>query len=163
MRTRSPALSDSTSSSLSGGLTSVKPSDAMVITVAAPLAPHYPHPGPLPGRERERGPSQRDFLVAMRVALDGDGHGQARDVARVAQHVHTEGRGIAAVSLRTDAEAVGVAEDFLLDRVQGRVGIGRAQLTEERLLGQDGRLLEIAAHTHSGDERRTGIGPRRRG
>src|ERR1700740_1285888 len=69
MRTRSPALSDSASASESGGPTSLLPSAAAVI-----IALILPRRG-----------SQRHLFVAMRVALDGDRHRQARDVARVGQ------------------------------------------------------------------------------
>src|SRR2546421_11741963 len=98
MRTRSPALSDSTSASLSGGATSLIPSAAVVTLTASPpcadvrdtrfprrgAVPPFrtsPHPvAPAKPALEPRG-SQRHLLVPMRVTLDGDGDGQGRDVA----------------------------------------------------------------------------------
>src|SRR5262245_26120006 len=68
IRTRSPELSDSMSASLSGGLTSLNPSAAIVITATPP--------DPLPGRQREPCAlvwSQCHFLVAVRVPRLGGG------------------------------------------------------------------------------------------
>src|SRR5713226_4017264 len=155
MRTRSPALSDSTSASLSGGATSLIPSAATVIIA--------PHPSPLPrgergprtlapegGEGRVRGwfsPSQHGFFVAVGVALDGDGHRQARDVAGVREDVDAEGGGVAAVALRADTEPVGALEHFLLDGGYRRIGVGRAKFAEERLLAEPRGLLEGAARS----------------
>src|SRR5713101_4743922 len=157
MRTRSPAFSASTSASLSGGVTSLIPSAATVIIA--------PHPSPLPRGEREprtlapaggegrvRGrfsPSQRNFLVTVRVALDRHGHRQARDVAGIRENVDAEGGGVAAVALGPDAEPVGAPLELGPDiatrgalarpsryRADPRIRIRRAQLPEERLLAE---------------------------
>src|SRR5258707_11987849 len=80
MRTRSPALSDSTSASESGGVMSLVPSAPRVIIALTP----------------SRAGSQRHLFVAVRVALDRDRHRQARDVAPIGQDVDAEGGGGAA-------------------------------------------------------------------
>src|SRR6185369_988164 len=98
--------------------------------------------------------------MPMRVAFDGDRDRQARDVAGVREDVDTERGGVTAVALGPDAEPVGALEDFLLDRRDRRVRIGRAQLAEERLLAEPRRLLEGAAHSHARDQGRAGVGPR---
>src|SRR5438876_9572214 len=95
------------------------------------------------------------------MTLDGDGHGQARDVAGIRQAVNAECRGVAAVALGADTEPVGAAENFLLELVNGRVRVGRPELATERLLREQGRPLEGTAHADAGNERRTGIGARR--
>src|SRR5215468_6914097 len=100
MRTRSPADSDSTSASESGGTTSLVPS-ARTATVTPDLRQGRPH---MPR------PSQHDLLVPVGVALDGHRHRQARDVARVREDVDAERGGVAAVPLRADAEPVGAVE-----------------------------------------------------
>src|SRR2546422_386702 len=122
MRTRSPAFSDSTSASVSGVRTSLMSSAEPVVTAS------------LPARRLR---SQRDLFVSVRVALDGDGDGERGDVAGVREEVDAERRGVAAVALRPDAQPVGAREQLLLQRVQGRIRVGRAELAEERLLGQD--------------------------
>src|SRR5262249_23912477 len=158
MRTRSPAFKDSTSASLSGGVTSLNPSDAVVITASLACAyardrPRRGAPPPFRTSPREiaparpsleRGCSQRHFLVPVRVTFYRDCYGQARDVARIREDVDAKSRGVAAVALGPDAEPAGAHEDFLLDRVQHRVGIWRSELAEERPLRQDGSLLEVA-------------------
>src|SRR2546427_3600860 len=80
--------------------------------------------------------------MSVRVAFDGDRHRQRGDVAGVREDVDAEGRGVAAVALRPDAQPVGAREQLLLQRVQGRIRIRRAELAEERLLGQDRGLLD---------------------
>src|SRR6267143_585294 len=102
--------------------------------------------------------SQRDFLVPVRVAFDGHRHGERGDVTRGGEHVDAERGGVAAVALRPDAKAVGAREQLLLQRVEGRIRVGRAELAKERLLGQDRRLLERTADADPEDERRTGVG-----
>src|SRR5215470_708082 len=97
----------------------------------------------------------------MRVAFDRDCYRQARDVARIREDVDAKSRGVAAVALGPYAEPVGAPEDFLLDRIQRRVGIWRSELTEERPLRQDGSLLEVAPDPDAGDERRARVGPGR--
>src|SRR5580704_5028665 len=144
IRTRSPAFSNSTSASLSGGATSLIPSVPVVIIALAP----------------SRAGSQRHLFVAVRVALDRDRHRQARDVAGVREDVDAEGGGVAAVALGPDAEPVGALEHLPLHRGHRRIRIGRAQLAEERLLAQPRGLLERAAHSHARDQRRAGVGPR---
>src|SRR5262245_58188784 len=143
MRTRSPAVRLSTSASESGGTTSLIPS-GRTVTVIDPLSGAPPS-------------SQGCFLVAVCVALDRDGDGEARDVARVRQDVDAEGRGVAAVPLGADAEAIGSIEHLALERVESGVRIRAAQLAEERFLGQDRGLLEGSADTDPGDERRTRV------
>src|SRR5262249_19167845 len=54
-------------------------------------------------------------------------------------------------------EAVGARQKLLLERVERRIGVGGADLAEQRLLGQDRGLLERAADAHAQDQRR---GPR---
>src|SRR5205823_6662557 len=143
MRTRSPALSDSTSASLSGGATSLIPSAAVVTLTAS-----------LPGA---RG-SQRDLLVPMRVTLDGDGDGQGGDVAGVREDVDAERRRVAAVALGADPQPVRSVEKLLFERVDDRIGVRRAELTEERLLRQERGLLERPADADAQDERRARVG-----
>src|SRR5690242_14867889 len=113
MRTRSPAFRDSTSASLSGGATSFVPSTAMVITAGTPS---------LAG-------SKRHLFVAVGVALDGDRHRQARDVAGIREDVDAERGGIAAIALRADAQPVGALQDFLLDG--GHRGVRMRRRSEE--------------------------------
>src|SRR6267142_2328440 len=103
IRTRSPALSDSTSASVSGVVMSLVPSGA-VVTI----------------------PSQHQLFVPMRVAFDGDGDGKRRDVTRVREDVDAERSRVAAVALGPDAEAVGLVEQLLLERVECGIGIRRA-------------------------------------
>src|SRR5712664_15860 len=147
MRTRSPAFSAWTSASESGVRTSLIPS-APVRTLTA-LLPcgdgrdiRFPRRGaappfrtsPLRWRRQSRRSnggdpparrscSQCDFLVPMRVTLDGDRHGERGDVAGVREDVDAERGGVAAVALRPDAQAVGALEQLLLQRVQGRVRV----------------------------------------
>src|SRR5438552_921487 len=135
MRTRSPAASDSMSASLSGGETSLMPSAPSAITARAPCPC-----------------SQHDLLVPVRVAFDGHGHGEAGDVAGIAEDVDREGRRVAAVALGPDAEPVRAVEHLPLERVQCRVGIRAPQLAEQRALRQAGGHLEGAADPHAGDE-----------
>src|SRR5260370_4273198 len=142
MRTRSPALSDSTSASESGGVMSLVPSAPRVIIALTP----------------SRAGSQRHLFVAVRVALDRDRHRQARDVARIGQDVDAEGGGVAAVALGPDPEPVGALEHLALHRGHRRVGVGRPQLAEQRLLAQARGLLESAPHPHPRDQGRAGIG-----
>src|SRR5712691_8655834 len=97
--------------------------------------------------------SKDGFFVAVGVALDGDGHRQARDVAGVREDVDAEGGGVAAVALGPDAEPVDALEDYLLDDGHHRIRVRRAQLAEERLLAEPRGLLEGAAHADAGDER----------
>src|SRR5713226_6262438 len=144
MRTRSPAFSDSTSASESGGAMSLVPSAPRVIIALTP----------------SRAGSQRHLFVAVRVALDRDRHRQARDVARIGQDVDAEGGGVAAVALGPDPEPVGALEYLALHRGHRRVRVGRPQLAEQRLLAQARRLLEGAPHPHPRDQRRAGIGTR---
>src|SRR5262252_5760154 len=120
MRTRSPALSDSMSASLSGGATSLMPSAPAEIIAR----------------------SQCHFLVSVGMTLDGDRHRQRGDVTRVRQQVDAQGGGVTAVALRTDPEPVGLVEHLALDRVQRRIRIRAAQLAEERLLAEARGLLE---------------------
>src|SRR5229473_3156361 len=144
MRIRSPAFSDSTSASESGGVMSLVPSAPRVIIALTP----------------SRAGSQRHLFVAVRVALDRDRHRQARDVARIGQDVDAEGGGVAAVALGPDPEPVGALEHLALHRGHHRIRIRRAQLPEERLLAEPRGLLEGAAHTDPRDQRRAGIGTR---
>src|SRR5229473_4268103 len=144
MRTRSPAFSDSTSASESGGVMSLVPSAPRVIIALTP----------------SRAGSQRHLFVAVRVALDRDRHRQARDVARIGQDVDAEGGGVAAVALGPDPEPVGALEHLALHRGHHRIRIRRAQLPEERLLAEPRGLLEGAAHTDPRDQRRAGVGAR---
>src|SRR2546430_8291807 len=58
------------------------------------------------------------------------------------------------VPLRADPEAVGAIEQVLLERVELRVGVRRAELAEQRLLGEDRRFFKGAAHADAQDERR---------
>src|SRR2546427_9910878 len=99
MRTRSPALSDSTSASVSGVVMSLVPSGA-VVTIS----------------------SQRHLFVAVRVAFDGDGNGKRRDVTRIREEVDAERSRVAAVALGPDAEAGGLFEQLPLRRGGGGVG-----------------------------------------
>src|SRR5438094_612764 len=138
MRTRSPALSDSTSASVSGVVMSLVPSGA-VVTI----------------------PSQRHLFVAMRVAFDGDGDGKRRDVTRIREDVDAERSRVAAVALGPDAETVGLVEQLLLERVECGIGIRRAQLPEQGPLAEDRGLFERAADADAEDQRRAGIRPRR--
>src|SRR5258705_5729552 len=133
IRTRSPALSDSTSASVSGVVMSLVPSGA-VVTI----------------------PSQHHLFVPMRVAFDGDGDGKRRDVTRVREDVDAERSRVAAVALGPDAEAVGLVEQLLLERVECGIGIRRAQLAEECLLAQDRGFFERPADAHAEDQRRRG-------
>src|SRR6185503_5997912 len=142
IRTRSPAWSARTSSSLSGGVTSLIPS--------APVAIISPTPS--------RAGSQRRLFVAMGVALDGDRHRQTRDVAGIREDVDAERGGVAAVALGADAEPVGPLEHLALHRGHRRVRVRRAQLAEERLLAQPGGLFEGAPHPHARDQGRAGVG-----
>src|SRR5437879_1160975 len=144
MRTRSPALSDATSASLSGGVTSLIPSAAALIT--------RPPPPPVdPDR------SQRHFLVAVGVTFDRDGDGEGGDVAGGGEDVDAERGRVAAVALRPDAEPVRALEDLSLDRPDRRIRVRGAELTEQRLLGQDRRLLERAPDPDADDERRARV------
>src|SRR2546429_896930 len=138
MRTRSPALSDSTSASVSGVVMSLVPSGA-VVTI----------------------PSQRHLFVAMRVAFDGDGDGKRRDVTRIREDVDAERSRVAAVALGPDAETVGLVEQLLLERVECGIGIRRAQLPEQGPLAEDRGLFERAADADAEDQRRGGIRARR--
>src|SRR5260370_2813926 len=142
MRTRSPALSDSTSASESGGVMSLVPSAPRVIIALTP----------------SRAGPRRHLFVAVRVALDRDRHRQARDVARISEDVDAEGGGVAAVALGPDAEPVGALEHLALHRGHRRVRIGRPQLAEERLLAEARGLLEGAPHPHARDQGRAGGG-----
>src|SRR5262249_29780400 len=141
MRTRSPAFSAWTSASESGVWTSLMPS-AAVLTPTASL-PRVVHSF-----------SQRRFLVPMRVAFDGDGDGQRRDVTRVREDVNSERGRIAPVALRPDAETVGAREQLLLQPAQRGVRIRRAELAEQSFLRKDRRLLERAADANAEDQRR---------
>src|SRR2546425_12442789 len=136
IRTRSPALSDSTSASVSGVVMSLVPSGA-VVTIS----------------------SQRHLFVAVRVAFDGDGNGKRRDVTRIREDVDAERSRVAAVALGPDAEAVGLVEQLLLERVECGIGIRRAQLAEEWLLAQDRGFFERPADAHPEDQRRAGTPP----
>src|SRR3989454_1907693 len=180
MRTRSPAFSPWTSASDSGVRTSLVPSEPVVtLTTSLPCADargiRFPRRGaappfrtsPLRWRRRSRRSngggyraaqpsSQGHFLVSMRVAFDGDGDGERGDVTGIGEDVDAERRGVAAVALRPDAQPVGAREQLLLQRVQGRIRIRRAELAEERLLGQDRGLLERAADADAEDERPAG-------
>src|SRR5258705_5795956 len=100
---------------------------------------------------------QRRLLVTMRVALDGDGDGQRRDVAGIREHVDAEGRRVAAIALRADPEPVDAREQLLLQRVERGVRVGGADLAEQRLLRQDRGLLERAADADAQDERRARV------
>src|SRR5213593_2400698 len=152
MRTRSPAFSNSTSASDSGVPTSWIPSAAVVtLTASLPCGGargiRFPRRGAAPPfrtsplrwrRQRRRSngggdraalpSSQRHFLVPVRVAFDGDGDGEGGDVTGIGEDVDAEGRGVAAVALRPDAQPVGAREQLLLQRVQGRIRIRRAEL-----------------------------------
>src|SRR5262245_12228634 len=134
MRTRSPAVRLSTSSSLSGAMTSLRPSGRMVTVTGALqrrvfLARGHPHPGPLPGRERERWRRSQDrLLVPVGVAFDGHGDGKARNVAGVREDVDAESGRVAAVALGADPQAVGAVQHLALEGVQRRVRIWRAEL-----------------------------------
>src|SRR5207302_9776547 len=140
MRTRSPALSDATSASLSGGVTSLIPSAAALIT--------RPPPPPVdPDR------SQRHFLVAVGVTFGRDGDGEGGDVAGGGEDVDTERGRVAAVALRPDAEPVGAPEDLPPDRPDRRIRVRGAELPDQRLLGQDGRLPERAPDADAAQER----------
>src|SRR6185312_3974347 len=89
--------------------------------------------------------SQRRLLVSVGVTLDRHRHGQRRDVTRERDDVDAEGCRVAAVALRAYSKSVRALEQLLLEAIEHRVGIRAAQLAEERLLGQDGGLLEGAA------------------
>src|SRR5215831_9372589 len=142
--TRSPAVNASTSASSSGGTTALMPSAPILIMCAKSSAG-----------------SQHGFLVPMRVTLDGDRDRKRGDVAGIRQDVDAERRGIAAVSLGPDAEAIGSVQHFALERIDGRVRVGSAELTEERFFRKARRLLERAADTDSRDQRRAGVRPGR--
>src|SRR5215470_7254867 len=148
MRTRSPAFSACTSASESGVWTSLMPSEAVLtLTASLPCVVHSS--------------SQRRFLVAMRVAFDGDGDGQRRDVTWVREDVDSERGRVASVALRPDAETVGAREQLLLEPVQRGVRIRRAELAEQGFLRKDRRLLERTADADTEDQRRARVGPRR--
>ena len=82
-------------------------------------------------------------------------------MAGVRQDVDAERGRVAAVPLRADPEAVGAIEQVLLERVELRVRVRRAELAEQRLLGEDRRFFKGAAHADAQDERRARVGPRR--
>src|SRR3989442_6564939 len=94
----------------------------------------------------------------MRVAWEGDGEGQRGGVARKREDGDPERGGAAAVPLRADAEAVGLLEQLLLERIERRIRVGRAELANEGLLAEDRRLLEGATDADTQDQRRAGIG-----
>src|SRR5262245_26759693 len=142
MLTRSPAVSASTSASLSGGATSLTPS-ARTVTLTGPSS------------------LQQRFLVPVRVALDRDGDGQRGDVTGIGEDMDAERRGVAAVALGPDAEAVRAVQHVALERDERRIGVRAAQLAEQRLLGQDRGLLERAADADARDQRRARVGPGR--
>src|SRR6267143_6040279 len=121
MRTRSPAFSDSTSAPVSGVRTSLVPSEPVVTLTT------------FPRRGARRPPSQRHFLVAMRVTFDRHGDGERGDVAGVREDVDAERRGVVAVALRPDAQPVGAREQLLLQGVERHIRVRRAELAEERL------------------------------
>src|SRR5262245_42412704 len=104
--------------------------------------------------------SESRFLVPMGMALDRDGNGQRGDVAGMGQDVDAERGRVAAVALRADAQAVGARQQLLLERLDGRVGVRRANLAEERLLREQRRLLEGAADPDAQDQRGAGVGAR---
>src|SRR5215468_2226526 len=96
--------------------------------------------------------------MAWGVALDGNRHRQARDVARIREDVDAERGGVAAVALRADAEPVRALQDFLLEGGHRGVRMRRAQLAEQRLLAEARGLLEGAADSNPRDQRRAGVG-----
>src|SRR3989442_7530578 len=104
------------SASLSGVPTSLIPSGAVVTLTAPPLCANGPK-------------SQRDVLVAMRVAFDGHGHRERRDVTWIGQDVDAERRRVAAVSLRAEREASRAVQQLLLQRIELRVVVRLAELS----------------------------------
>src|SRR5215469_3307081 len=149
IRTRSPAVSASTSSSVRGGLTRLMPSAPTEITAGSREA--------RVARPTRLARSQHRLLVPVSVTLDGDRDGKRGDVARVGQDVNPEGGRVPAIALRADAEPVRAVQHLPLERVHHRVGVRGAQLPEQRLLRQAGRLLEGAADPDPGDQRWTGV------
>src|SRR5215475_6015359 len=95
------------------------------------------------------------------MTFDGDRDRKRRDVAWVRQDMDAEGRGIASVSLGSNAEAIGAVEHFALESIHSRIGVGSSELAEQRLLRKARSLLERAADTDPRDQRRAGIGPGR--
>src|SRR2546430_7461350 len=148
IRRRSPPLSDRPWGSLSGVPPSLIPSGAVVTLTAPPLCANGPR-------------SQRHVFVAMGVAFDGAGHGERRDVTGIGQEVDAERGRVAAVPLGADPEAIRAVEQLLLERIELRVGVRRAELAEQRFLREDSRLLEGPADADAQDERRARGRPRR--
>src|SRR5688572_27008452 len=93
----------------------------------------------------------------MRVALYGYREGQRRDVTRIREDVDAERGRVAAVALRADAETVRAVEELLFQRVDRGIGVGRADLAEQRLLREQRGLLEGAADADAQDERRARV------
>ena len=81
-------------------------------------------------------------------------------MGRVLANEYAERGRLAAEALCAHAEGVDALHEFAFDCVQLRIGIGGADLAEQRLFGHLCAQLERAAQPHADDDRRAGIGRR---
>ena len=110
----------------------------------------------------EMGILQHLRLMSGHVAVDVDGNRQAGNVSGEFFDVDSQGSGLAAKALRTDAEGIDLLQHFLLQLSVERLGVAAVGRTHQSLLCQISSLVEGAADTDANHDGGAGVAGRRR-
>src|SRR5660397_297629 len=96
--------------------------------------------------------------VYKRQALDIHGNREGGDMRGELLHKDIHDGNPPSQPQRSYTQVVAALFHLILKLRQTGHRVGRAQLTQNGLLGQQGRLLESTAHTHTYHQRGTGVG-----
>src|SRR5450756_2433075 len=100
---------------------------------------------------------QHRGLVTIGVAANIDTHRKLRDMGREGLDVNGQGGDYATQPLRADAGPVDRFQQLRLQRSHTRIWVRVAQISEKRLLGEQGALLQIPPDAYTHHDWRTGV------
>ena len=95
--------------------------------------------------------------MPVAVTFDIDRDGQRCDMARSGLDHHAKGGGVAAETLRPEAEGVDASEQIFFEAGIKRIGVSAADGAKQSLFTQQATQLKVTADAHADDERWTGI------